>query len=117
MKRKDIKRMERELKKNDATICMKQSDLDRIIFETKRQTQSQVIKTFSYAVTMALNNEFGFGKERMARFFERTNVQFECILAETITINEIYDWCQERGIDIENWLAADRKSSTRAVGL
>jgi hypothetical protein len=51
------------------------------------------------AFIISLNDEFGFGKDRIYRLLSKVNTQFECITHGDVTIEDIKLWCIEKGID------------------
>lgn len=73
-------------------------DLDKV----RQEAIKRAVHDLTAAFIIAINSEFGFGKKRIARLLSRVNLQFECILADTCTIEDIKQWCLEHGFNYED---------------
>lgn len=74
-----------------------QKDLDRI----RHEAIKRAVHDLTAAFIISIHDEFGWGKTRIHRLLGRVNNQFECILANTVTIDDIKQWCLEHGFNYE----------------
>lgn len=73
------------------------NDLDKV----RQEAIKLAVHDLTAAFIISMHDEFGWGKTRIHRLLGRVNNQFECILANTVTIDDIKQWCQENGLDYE----------------
>lgn len=54
---------------------------------------------------ISLHDEFGFGPKRMKRLLEKVNLQFDCVEAGTVSLEDLAEWCNENyGLDLRKKL-------------
>lgn len=78
-KERGIEGLEEELKYRNATlvpIAVSKEKMDECVNNIKLNT----IDTMLILSASTLRDEFGFGKERIARFIERFNLKAECLI-------------------------------------
>lgn len=51
---------------------------------------------------ISLNSEFEFGPKRLTDFLKRVMNNIDCVEAGTVTIEEIYEWCNSKGINFSS---------------
>ena len=86
-KEQGIEALENECKFRNATripIAVSRKAADECINKIKMNT----IDTVTILAAMTLHDEFGFGKERIARFMNRFNFKAECIMEDYTTWDE-----------------------------
>lgn len=65
------------------------------IVETKKEAVQVATKRVIAAMTVALHDQFGFGKVRLERWMRKATQIFECIEAETVSCDDLIEWCKE----------------------
>ena len=99
-KEKGIEALENECKFRNATripIAVNRKASDECINKIKMNT----IDTVTILAAMTLHDEFGFGKERIARFMNRFNFKAECIMEDYTTWDEqIQILAEECGLEL-----------------
>lgn len=86
-KEQGIEALENECKFRNATkvpLAVSRKAADECINKIKMNT----IDTVTILSAMTLHDEFGFGKERIARFMKRFNFKTECIMEDYTTWEE-----------------------------
>lgn len=102
----------RRLKKEAAkapTYNVNQKQLSNLIHdgvndrlkEIRNETINKTIQAYTAAWVISLHDEFNFGHKRLQRVLNKVENQFECVTAETITIEDLVNWCKEYGIEIK----------------
>ena len=87
-KEKGIEGLEEEIKYRNITeipIAIKRDKLNECIENIKLNT----IDTILVLSAVTLRDEFGFGKERLARFIERFNLKTDCLVGEYCTWDDL----------------------------
>lgn len=87
-KEKGIEGLEEEIKYRNITeipIALKRDKLNECIENIKLNT----IDTILVLSATTLRDEFGFGKERLARFIERFNLKTECLVEDYCTWDDL----------------------------
>ena len=99
-KEKGIEALENECKFRNATripIAVSRKASDECINKIKMNT----IDTVTILAAMTLHDEFGFGKERIARFMNRFNFKAECIMEDYTTWDDqIQILAEECGLEL-----------------
>lgn len=89
-----------------------QNLIDKGVEERVKQvrdtTLSMAITSISSAFTISLHDEYGFGPQRLQNLISKVQLQFECIEAGTVTLEEMLQWCLEYGVDIKEWGKSDK---------
>lgn len=73
----------------------------------KRVAIEQAVNACTAAFLMTISDEFEFGNKRLTRILEGVNKNFECILAGYVTIEDIMNWCKEKGLPFEQIFKAE----------
>lgn len=87
-KEKGIEGLEEEIKYRNITeipIAIKRDKLNECIENIKLNT----IDTILVLSAVTLRDEFGFGKERLARFIERFNLKTDCLVGDYCTWDDL----------------------------
>lgn len=87
-KEKGIEGLEEEIKYRNITeipIAIKRDKLNECIENIKLNT----IDTILVLSAVTLRDEFGFGKERLARFIERFNLKTDCLVEDYCTWDDL----------------------------
>lgn len=71
-----------------------------IIDKAKNDAIYETILRLTCVIAQSLNDEYGFGRERINRLLERAMYKFDCINDGLVTLDEIQKWCEETGINI-----------------
>lgn len=99
-KEKGIEALEDECKFRNATripIAVSRKASDECINKIKMNT----IDTVTILSAVTLHDEFGFGKERIARFIKRFNLKAECLMEDYTTWDEqIQILAEECGLEM-----------------
>lgn len=85
---KGIEGLEEEVKYRNITeipIAIKRDKLNECIENIKLNT----IDTILVLSAVTLRDEFGFGKERLARFIERFNLKTDCLVEDYCTWDDL----------------------------
>ena len=70
--------------------------LEEIQFKATREA----VRVMTATMAMALNNEYGFGTKRVQRTIDRMRLQFECISSNTLSTEDLLDWCESKNIQL-----------------
>ena len=87
-KEKGIEGLEEEIKYRNITeipIALPRAKIDECIENIKLNT----IDTMLILSAVTLRDEFGFGKERLARFIERFNLKTDCLVEDYCTWDDL----------------------------
>lgn len=108
MNRAERRRLQKEQQKAPTyNINQKQlSDLVRNevesrLEEIRNEAISKTVQAYTAAWVISLHDEFNFGHKRLQRILNKVENQFECVTAETVTVEDLVDWCKEYGIEIK----------------
>jgi hypothetical protein len=74
------------------------NEIDRAIEGIKRHTTYGAVKVMSAVMAISLNDEYGFGTNRIQKLLDKMKSQLECIEHNTVNINDIYTWCENKNI-------------------
>lgn len=61
---------------------------------------------------ICLHDKFGFGKERIQHLLDYVSNTFECVAAETVTLDELVQGCEDMGITITDRKPVEEKGET-----
>jgi hypothetical protein len=99
-KEKGIEGLEEEIKFRNISqvpIAISRNKIDECILNIKLNT----IDTMLILSASTLRDEFGFGKERLARFIERFNLKTDCLVEDYCTwSDQIQMLADECGIEL-----------------
>ena len=107
MNRAARRRKQKELEKvkKPPTYNLSQAQLQAIIMEDLRKAQhdamNYAVKGLTAAFVISLHDEFEFGPKRLQRLLDKANLQFECIDAGTVTVEDLIEWCKDYGVNIK----------------
>lgn len=74
--------------------------LTTVKLEAIRYTADSIIAS----AVVTLSDEFGFGAQRIERFVNKVNEQFECIQSGTVTVEDLAEWCNNKfGLRLTHW--------------
>ena len=71
------------------------------IEETKQKAISYTTSCLSAAFIIALHDQYGFGIKRLENVLDKVKLQFECIDAGTVTVEDLVAWCLDYGIKVD----------------
>ena len=94
IKEKGIEAAEKELEMRGIRgipLAVKEGDLVRFSTREKKNT----IATMILMACMTLRDEFGFGFDRMNRFFDRFNKKTECLVGKYVSWKDIQETIKE----------------------
>lgn len=108
LNRAERRRLQRETAK-DPTYNINQKQLSNLVHdkiedrlgEIQSEAISKTIRAYTAAWVISLHDEFNFGHKRLQRILDKVQNQFECVTAETVTIEDLVNWCEEYGIEIK----------------
>ena len=108
MNRAERRRLQREQQKAP-TYNINQKQLSNLVHdevkdrleELRNEAISKTIRAYTAAWVISLHDEFNFGHKRLQRVLDKVQNQFECVTAETVTVEDLVDWCKEYGIEIK----------------
>ena len=108
MNRAERRRLQREAAKAP-TYNVNQKQLSNLIRdgvndrleEIRNETISKTVQAYTAAWVISLHDEFNFGHKRLQRVLSKVENQFECVTAETVTVEDLVNWCKEYGIEIK----------------
>lgn len=108
MNRAERRRLQREAAKAP-TYNVNQKQLSNLIRdgvndrleEIRNETISKTVQAYTAAWVISLHDEFNFGHKRLQRVLDKVQNQFECVTAETVTVEDLVNWCKEYGIEIK----------------
>ena len=99
-KEKGIEGLEEEIKYRNITeipIALPRAKIDECIENIKLNT----IDTMLILSAVTSRDEFGFGKERLARFIERFNLKTDCLVGEYCTWDDLREnLAEECGVQL-----------------
>lgn len=67
----------------------------------KKEILLKAVHDLTAAFIISLHDEMGFGKKRIEQVLARTNEQFDSIMKDFITIDDIKQWCSDNDINYE----------------
>lgn len=91
---KGIDGLREDLKRRNALnipVGLKQSRVD----EFTQNVKHNVVDTMLILASVTLRDEFGFGKDRLARFIERFNYKAECLGDDLVEWQDLIEQMQE----------------------
>lgn len=108
MNRAERRRLQREQQKAP-TYNINQKQLSNLIRdevnsrleEIRNEAIIETAQAYTAAWIISLHDEFQFGHKRLQRILKRVDNQFECVIAETVTVEDLVNWCKEYGIEIK----------------
>lgn len=108
MNRAERRRLQKEAAKAP-TYNVNQKQLSNLIRdgvndrleEIRNETISKTVQAYTAAWVISLHDEFNFGHKRLQRVLDKVQNQFECVTAETVTVEDLVNWCKEYGIEIK----------------
>ena len=80
--RRQVKRQ--LMRKNNAELLCRQVDAD-----IREKTALESTENLMYIAMLVLHDKFGFGKERLTRFYEGMSTHSECINKDLVSMGEI----------------------------
>lgn len=108
LNRAERRRLQREQQKAPV-YCINQKQLSNLVRdevnsrleEIKNEAINKTIQAYTAAWVISLHDEFQFGHKRLQRILKKVENQFECITAETVTVEDLVNWCKEYGVEIK----------------
>jgi hypothetical protein len=98
MNRQAKRQAERLGQKIQAPRLHTAEQIDKAIEGIKRNATYGAVKVMSAVMAISLNDEYGFGTTRIQKLLDRMKSQLECIERNTVDINDIYKWCDDKAI-------------------
>jgi len=77
-----------------------ENDVQTMLDEAKLTSTKQACEVMTSVFAMALNNEYGFGTQRINKLIQRVRLQLECISGGLVTAADIRHWCFENKINL-----------------
>jgi thymidine kinase len=74
------------------------------LMTVRKSAYKQAIKDLTIVFTIALIDEFGFGKQRLIKLLTKVNNYFECILDDYVALEDFQQELHKKGIDINEIL-------------
>lgn len=108
MNRAERRRLQREQQKAP-TYNINQKQLSNLVHdkvedrleEIRSEAINKTVQAYTVAWVISLHDEFNFGNKRLQRVLDKVQNQFECVTAETVTVEDLANWCKEYGIEME----------------
>ena len=108
LNRAERRRLQREQQKAP-TYNINQKQLSNLVHdkvedrleEIRSEAINKTVKAYTAAWVISLHDEFNFGHKRLQKTLDKVQNQFECVTAETVTVEDLGDWCKEYGIEIK----------------
>ncbi len=108
MNRAERRRLQREQQKAPTyNINKKQlsnlvrDEVSSRLEEIRNEAISKTVQAYTAAWVISLHDEFQFGHKRLQRILNKVENQFESVMAGTVTVEDLVNWCKEYGIEIK----------------
>lgn len=100
MNRQARRNAERQGEKSTVIQQITSKQLDEAIEQIKINATFGAVKVITAIMAISLNDEYNFGTTRIQKLIERMRSQLECVQQETVDINDIYKWCDDKAIKL-----------------
>lgn len=85
----------------DQIIAIAMVELEKEKKFIMNESFKRAVRDLTAAFMLSASDEFGFGEKRLARLLGKVAKTFACINEGTVTIEDIKQWCKEKGFDYD----------------
>jgi len=83
-------------------------EMEVLLKKNQEKLMAYTVDAMMSVMAISLNDLYGFGKERLYRLKEKMQLQFDCIQAETVTVEDLKSEAEKLGLHINNRITFDK---------
>ena len=84
-----------------ARQALEQRDKERSVQAISNKAMQETFEVTMRILALAINSDAGWGKKRTQRLIDRIMLQFDCILAGTLSGEDVVQYCKDKKINVE----------------
>ena len=84
-----------------ARQALEQRDREKSVQAISNNAMMETFEVTMRLLALAINSEAGWGKKRTQRLIDRIMLQFDCILAGTLSGDDVVQFCKDKKINVE----------------
>jgi hypothetical protein len=103
MNRAELRRNEREAKKQNVSYKLTNAQIEQLIDDRARDLAVKSLINFSKAFALALHDEYEFGEKRLNKVITKAFSYIECVGTGNLDLDSLNDWANSIGLNqLEN---------------